>query len=318
MSSSAGSALIEQTLLELGFEKIKRQSKGFMACCRFHNDRNPSFSINDQGLWQCFSCGVKGNFKQLHEKLGSSVGDWRTTCKVLGIELQDRTVVRRMSTKRVRLPDGFSTYSMPEEVPPFIARRVTWETIQKFKLGSAPGWAFRDRCVIPIFYKGKDVGYHARDVSGRSERKYLNPKDYSIKDYLFNYDGCTEGRELFIAEGAFSCMSMVEKGFTNTVATFGTKYTPIQIKRVFELDPKSVVICFDRDPSKIVNGREDGRAGQKAALRLAKTLGDMINVSIMPLPPKKDPNDIPKEMLEKCYANRRAYEDLVGKATHGS
>lgn len=313
MQLTAGSTLIENTLRELGFEKIKRQGGGFIACCRFHNDRNPSFSISDQGLWQCFSCGVKGNFKQLHEKLGVGNVDWRTACKILGIELQPRRDEVRKINKRVRLPEGFSVYSLPDEVPPFISKRVTWETIQLFKLGSAPGWQFKNRCVIPIFYKGKDVGYHARDVSGKADLKYLNPKDYEIKDYVFNYDGVTPGGEVIVTEGAFSCMSMVEKGFKNTVATFGTKYTPSQVKRIFELDPGSVVICFDRDPSKMKDGKEQGRAGQKAALKLGATLSQMLNVTIMPLPIGRDPNDVPKDVLAQCYARRQKYEDIVAK-----
>lgn len=42
-----------------------------MAKCPFHNDKNPSFSFNaENGLWQCFGCGEKGNAYQFLEKLG--------------------------------------------------------------------------------------------------------------------------------------------------------------------------------------------------------------------------------------------------------
>lgn len=51
--------------------KVKRSSGGnYIALCPFHNDRNPSFSFNeDTGLWQCFACGEKGNAWQFAEKM---------------------------------------------------------------------------------------------------------------------------------------------------------------------------------------------------------------------------------------------------------
>lgn len=43
----------------------------YVALCPFHNDRNPSFSFNENtGLWLCFACGEKGNAYQFAEKVG--------------------------------------------------------------------------------------------------------------------------------------------------------------------------------------------------------------------------------------------------------
>ena len=42
--------------------KLKKTSKGYIACCPFHEDSTPSFSLNDdEGLYMCFGCGKKGN-----------------------------------------------------------------------------------------------------------------------------------------------------------------------------------------------------------------------------------------------------------------
>lgn len=44
-----------------------------MGLCPFHEDRNPSLSINpESGLWRCFGCGESGNAKQFAEKVGES------------------------------------------------------------------------------------------------------------------------------------------------------------------------------------------------------------------------------------------------------
>lgn len=315
--NSAGAALVEATLRQLGIQNIKRNSRGFTACCPFHNDKNPSFSIMDTGFWQCFGCGVKGNLKQLHENLGSSVGNWRDVCKILGMELGNRddygNNIRRKTQKRVNLPDGFSRYSLPAEVPPYIAGRLQWETIAFFQLGYSTSWRFRDRCVIPIRFKGKDVGFHARDLTGKSDLKYLNPTDFDIKDYVFNYDSAVGASELFILEGAFNCMSMWEKGFKSTVATFGTKFTPTQVQHIINLNPDRVILCFDRDPSKMREGKENGRSGQRATLRLGKMLNDVMDVYVMPLPIGRDPNECSTAELQVCYRARVKFETLLAK-----
>jgi DNA primase len=42
---------------------MKSTKKNQYVClCPFHNDKNPSFGVNDEkGLYHCFSCGAKGN-----------------------------------------------------------------------------------------------------------------------------------------------------------------------------------------------------------------------------------------------------------------
>ena len=46
----------------------------FIACCPFHDDRNPSFSFNSEGLYQCHSgrCGAKGNAVEFAKHKGEN------------------------------------------------------------------------------------------------------------------------------------------------------------------------------------------------------------------------------------------------------
>ena len=42
--------------------ELTPRGDSFIAKCPFHNEKTPSFSINDQkGLFYCFGCGVGGN-----------------------------------------------------------------------------------------------------------------------------------------------------------------------------------------------------------------------------------------------------------------
>lgn len=52
------------------FMTIKKNGKNYMACCPFHNEKTPSFSIDrDKQLFHCFGCGASGNFVQLVMRL---------------------------------------------------------------------------------------------------------------------------------------------------------------------------------------------------------------------------------------------------------
>lgn len=42
--------------------KLKKQGKNYHACCPFHNEKTPSFTVNaDKQFYHCFGCGAHGN-----------------------------------------------------------------------------------------------------------------------------------------------------------------------------------------------------------------------------------------------------------------
>lgn len=42
--------------------KLKKQGKNFHACCPFHHEKTPSFTVNDEKqFYHCFGCGAHGN-----------------------------------------------------------------------------------------------------------------------------------------------------------------------------------------------------------------------------------------------------------------
>jgi DNA primase len=49
-------------------------NRSLRACCPFHEDRNPSFSVNPRGQYfHCFGCGAGGDvikFLMLYERIG--------------------------------------------------------------------------------------------------------------------------------------------------------------------------------------------------------------------------------------------------------
>ena len=42
--------------------KLTRAGREYKGCCPFHNEKTPSFTVNDQkGFYHCFGCGNGGN-----------------------------------------------------------------------------------------------------------------------------------------------------------------------------------------------------------------------------------------------------------------
>jgi len=41
---------------------LKKSGSNYSACCPFHNEKTPSFSVNqDKQFFHCFGCGISGN-----------------------------------------------------------------------------------------------------------------------------------------------------------------------------------------------------------------------------------------------------------------
>lgn len=41
--------------------RIQKAGREWKACCPFHNEKTPSFTINDEGFYHCFGCGAHGD-----------------------------------------------------------------------------------------------------------------------------------------------------------------------------------------------------------------------------------------------------------------
>lgn len=51
---------------------LKKKGANWMACCPFHQEKTPSFTVSPKGFFNCFGCGAKGgvfNFVMLYENV---------------------------------------------------------------------------------------------------------------------------------------------------------------------------------------------------------------------------------------------------------
>lgn len=156
------------------------------------------------------------------------------------------------------------------------------------KPGEAPFAYFRGRLIFPI--RGvaqKTNGFGAR-ILGAGEPKYLNSPETPVFKKRQTLYGLPEARSSLVkertailVEGYLDAISLHQAGWTQTVATCGTAFTPEQA-RVLKRYVNEVVLVFDGD-----------KAGRKAAYRSAETaiLGG-VEPRIVRLPQGQDPADL--------------------------
>ncbi len=75
------------------YVSLKKRGADFKACCPFHNEKTPSFSVSaTKGIYKCFGCGEGGNavdFVMKHEHL-SYVEALKKIASKYGIEIEER------------------------------------------------------------------------------------------------------------------------------------------------------------------------------------------------------------------------------------
>ena len=140
------------------YVKLTKAGNSFKACCPFHQEKTPSFNVNEEKqFYHCFGCGVGGDvfsFVMEIEKLG-----FREALTLLaqkaGIELQDGFTgsSRESQDKKKKLYDVlelttkfyekqlWSGEGVKKVLPYLKERGLSDEVIKKFRLGYAPdGW----------------------------------------------------------------------------------------------------------------------------------------------------------------------------------
>lgn len=145
--------------------------------------------------------------------------------------------------------------------------------------------AFRNRVMFPIIdVSGRVIAFGGR-VMDDSQPKYKNSSDTPVFKktrnlFALNFARQSCAETMILCEGYMDVIAMHAAGFTNAVATLGTAITADQA-RLMSRYTKKVIISYDADD-----------AGQKAAVRAMRMLGDVgLEVSVFKVPDAKDPDE---------------------------
>jgi DNA primase len=142
------------------FVSLRRRGANYIACCPFHNEKTPSFSVSpSKGIYKCFGCGKAGNavnFIMEHEHL-AYVDALKFLGRKFGIEVEEREeseeeVQQRLKSESLLVVSEFardfyvnalwnSQKGRSVGLSYFKERGFSEETIKKFQLG----WASEGR-----------------------------------------------------------------------------------------------------------------------------------------------------------------------------
>lgn len=132
--------------------RLVRAGREFKACCPFHKEKSPSFTINDaKGFYYCFGCGAKGDvvsFVMQHDNL-----EFPTAVEMLAAEAgmvvpqsSPQDVVQEKKRKDLYdlLDDTAQWFEAKlkshSEILEYVRKRgLSEEAIASFRIGYAPG-----------------------------------------------------------------------------------------------------------------------------------------------------------------------------------
>ena len=229
---------VEELLVE---EKIpfKQSPADFVVQCLNpeHDDSNPSMRIDKiTGVFNCFSCGYKGNIFKLFDKASNYLDIKREKVK--------QTIDRKRSESVGLL--------MPRDIVPYVGneRNIKPETYKKFEAFLSANSPFTNRIVFPVRdITGKIVAFNGR-ILGKNmtgQPKYIfHPPRVKLPIFPANVSPI-KGRVLLV-EGIYDVINLHDKGLTNALCCFGiSNITTDKLQLLKMRGVEQIDIFFDPD-----------------------------------------------------------------------
>ena len=138
------------------FVTLKKRGANYIACCPFHNEKTPSFSVSpSKGIYKCFGCGKSGTavgFVMEHESL-TYVEALKYLAKKYHIEVVEKEesaedIAQRQKNESLLLVSEFAGKFFQDSLQTQEGRNIAYqyfrsrgledETIRKYGLGWAP------------------------------------------------------------------------------------------------------------------------------------------------------------------------------------
>lgn len=308
-------------------------------CPHCGDDRWRTYIGEDTGLGNCFVCGEGLNTnKFIHLYLGSE--KWSHTLNFLEELLKEqgwrpkRKAVVSVTENEVKLPastplpteDGSNLVYLEQrgftaEISAYFRLRYCqygWWTF-KDETGSKQTQTFSDRIIIPVYdLDGELKTFQGRDLTGKSNRKYLFPKELpGTGRYLLNGQNVVATNSACMGEGAFDVAAIkvafdedqnlrdvVPIGSFGKHLSYGSEDGDDQLGRFIQLKRRglrNLTIMWDGEEKALI-----------AALNAAKVLtGIGLKVRIALLPHEKDPNEVTPDVVRDAYYQAKTWSPAL-------
>lgn len=178
---------------------LNRRGSNHWACCPFHNEKTPSFSVKEDGqFFKCFGCGESGNVIKFVMKMENV--DFFTACEMLcknagmtmptdldNDEMKKRKKERDTSYAILKATTDFYHQNLlnnPEspQAQYLRKRKISEEMIEKFQIGASLDYDTLPKHLASIGFKHIDM--INAGVVAKSE-EYGNYSDFYGKRLLF-------------------------------------------------------------------------------------------------------------------------------------
>ncbi len=305
-------------LAHYGIE-LKGAGEERRALCPFHDDDEPSLSINvDKRVYHCFGCDERGNVLEFvaameeTDNLREAARKLAEICQTTLAPERERSGARKSGGSRRRggrkqeekkepparereaatenKPLTFKLKLNPEH--PYGAERgLSPEIIDAFGMGYCSRGMMAGRWCVPIHNEqGELVAYAGRwvdDELPEDTARYLLPPEFNKSRVLFNLDALDRPELVVVVEGYFGAVRLHELGVP-VVSVMGNSISKEQVELLKRAGVERVALMFDGDD-----------AGRTAAERVVPPLARQFFVRDAVLPEGTQPDTVGEEWVRQ-------------------
>jgi DNA primase len=226
----------------------------YKVCCLNpeHDDSNPSMRIDRlTGIFNCFSCGFKGNIFTFFEEKANFL-------QIKRIQFKNRIQEKLAESIGLELPKNYVPFDKSW-------RGISAQTYKDFEAFEHNDNDYIGRVVFPIRgFSGKILGFNGRALTPEKSPKYLI-KPNSAKFPLFPARVKPVNGQVILVEGIFDMLNLYDKGIRNVVCAFGTrKLTKDKLVLLKVQGVSGIDLLFDNDDA--------GQAALKDAIALVESV----------------------------------------------
>lgn len=268
---------VEDLLKSKEIEFIPKGNDFLIRCLNDeHEDRHPSMRIDQiTGIFNCFSCGFRGNIFKLF-------GERPNELELKRERLKSLIHKKRAENIGLNFPQTAVLYDGNW-------RNIKPETYRKFEAFLDHNGKHLGRVMFPIRdLSGRIVAFNGRHMTGGMPKYMFTP--HGVKLPLFPVVDPIKGSAILV-EGIFDMLNLHDKGLTNAVCCFGTgsvntdKLATLKMRGIDSVD-----IFFDGD--------EAGQKGAQKVKDLCEKIGLFSrNVYLEDL----DPGALTEQQVAKLY-----------------
>ncbi|HSH52442.1 MAG TPA: hypothetical protein VK982_12030 [Bacteroidales bacterium] len=213
------------------------------------------------GRFYCWRCGWKPTPKAIAKIIGVSEQKAKELIRQYKINTGSKSAApeqkEKIQFKPHRLPKPYS--NLQKQHKKYLKKRgfdpdyleQEWGLLGTGPVSYLDKIDYKNRIIIPIFWKNQQVSFQTRDITGKSDKKYIAcPK---VREKILHQDilyGKNWSRDTAICvEGVTDVWKLGDSAF----AVFGIGFRQMQVRLIAKMF-KRVIILFDEEPQAIKQG----------------------------------------------------------------